>query len=442
MTAVSGTGTSVRDVPAVLVAAGRLVARHWPALLALAFLGAGLRAGAIWLAVIISDQSSFLAQIVLVFAPLGYLLPFIAMLHLCRGSLPNVIALDALPGPQATTEKRERKLVDVAVSVLVPFLAVYVSYGLLEEDRQRFLNEAAFAEFNQFNLARPPTYDYAGRLGVYAPLTVLIIVAIAWVLRFALGRIELATRFLALAFVGALVEVYYTMQVARRVTGIETGAREWVEQRRAAVHVVGWYDAAVDRLGWLARPVHNITTWVLDLAGSLDAVVVVPLAWLTVGAVVLGHKLAPPAERTPTQRFARVHPVVRGTAASLTADVRERWSAFWGGLKLLGSAGLAPMLVFGLVFLLVIRLPLLVSQLVRQLEGPVLTDTWLAFNPMERGLGTALSMALTAPLLAAALDWLIAPRLGERATPDMAVAGSGTALSGGPAAPRSPEERT
>jgi hypothetical protein len=42
--------------------------------------------------------------------------------------------------------------------------------------------------------------------------------------------------------------------------------------------------------------------------------------------------------------------------------------------------------------------------------GPVDTDTWLAFAPVERGLGLAVSMAITAPLLAAAVEWLVAPR--------------------------------
>ena len=376
---------------------------------------------------LISDHNGFLGQLVLIIAPLGYLLPVIAMLHLCRGSLPHVNALDAQPGPAATTEQRERRLVDVSVSMLVPFLAVYVSYGLLEQDRQRFLNEAAFAEFNQFNLVKPSTYDYSGRLGVYAPLTVVGIVALAWVLRFALGRIESRTRFLALAFVGALAEVFWTMQVARQLTWVQHGGLHWVERRQAAVGVVGWYDDTVAHLGWLAHPVDTVTTFLFGLVGSLDAVVVVPVAWLTVGAVVLGHKLSPPADTDRPSRFARIPAPVRKVGSSLTSDLRERWSAFWGGLKLLGTAGLVPMLVFGLVFLVAIRIPLLVSQLVRLVVGPVLTDTWLAFTPMEQALGIALSMAITAPLLAAAVDWLIAPRLLEQ-----------EAVTEEAAAPRSP----
>ena len=41
----------VRDIPSVLRSAGRLLARHWPALLTIALLGAALRSAAIWTAV-------------------------------------------------------------------------------------------------------------------------------------------------------------------------------------------------------------------------------------------------------------------------------------------------------------------------------------------------------------------------------------------------------
>lgn len=410
--------TSVRDVPRVVATAGRLFLRHWPALLSLAFLGVAVRAGSLWAAVKVSDHSAFLAQLILVVTPLGYLLPIIAMLYLCRDSLPHVGELSRQEGPEAPTERRERRLVDVTVSMLVPFLAVYVSYGLVKDDRNRFLNEATFAEFNQFSLSKTVNYDYAGRVGLYPIQVVVAIVAIAWVLRWTLGRIESTTKFLALAFVGALVEVYYTGQVAQQSLGLQSYGTGWLQSRRAITGITDRYDVVIGHLGWLGHPIDTVTTWLFDLVGSVDAVVVVPIAWLTVGAVILGHKLSAPEPRTPKRdRFASVPPRLRKIGGSLLTDVRERWSAFWGGLRLLAAAGLLPMLAFGLVFLLAIRLPVLVSQAVRFVVGPTDTNTWLAFAPMEDGLGLALSMAITAPLLAAAVDWLVAARVTEPLEP-------------------------
>ncbi|KGN41720.1 hypothetical protein [Knoellia aerolata] len=423
----------VRDIPAVLVSALRILRVHWAPFVVIACLGLAVRSGAVWLAVVVSDHNAFVAQLILVVAPLGFLLAMIAMLWMTRGALPHVAELSRREGRQATTEKRELRLVDVAVSVLVPFLAVYVSYGLLKEDLYRFTNEAAYDERNQLSLGGAPDVDFAGRLAIYDWQVVLAIVAIAWVLRYALGKVESVSRFLWLAFVGALVEVYYTSQVAQKVTAVREAGLAWVEDRRAAQLVLDRYDRVLDTLGPLANPVDTVTTWLFGLLGAVDAVVVVPLAWITVGAVVLGHQLSAPASPAarPDPRWERIPAPVRRFGGGLVADVRERWSAFWNGLRMMASAGLLPMLTFCLVFLVVIRLPWLVGQLLRRAIGPVQTDTWLAFSPMEKSVGLAITMVLTAALLAAAIDWLLGPRLGPAPTDGEAPAARGVSAEAG-----------
>lgn len=403
----------VRDIPAVLVSAWRVLRVYWAPFVVIACLGLALRSGALWVAVEVSDHNAFVAQLILVLAPLGFLLAMIAMLWMTRGALPNVAELSRREARQAPTEKREMRLVDVAVSVLVPFLAVYVSYGLLKEDLYRFTNEAAYDEFNQFTLGEPPDIDFAGRLAIYDWQVVLAIVVIAWVVRYALGRIESVTRFLWLAFAGALVEVYYTSQVAQKVADFREDGIAWVQERRASRLVLDQYDQVVTSLGPLANPVDTATTWLFGLLGAVDAVVIVPLAWLTVGAVVLGHKLSAPEAPTaqPNPRWERIPAPVRRVGGGLVADVRERWSAFWNGLRMMATAGLLPMLTFCLAFLLVIRIPWLVGQLLRLVIGPLQTDTWLAISPMEKAVGLAITMVLAAALLAAAIDWLLGPKL-------------------------------
>lgn len=414
----------VRDIPAVLVSAWRILRTYWAPFVVIACLGLALRSGALWLAVVVSDSNAFVAQLILVLAPLGFLLAMIAMLWMTRGALPNVAELSRREARQAPTERREMRLVDVAVSVLVPFLAVYVSYGLLKEDLLRFTNEAAYAEFNQFSISEDIDYDFAGRLAIYDWQVVLAIVAIAWVLRYALGRFESVTRFLWLAFVGALVEVYYTSQVAQKVANIREAGVTWVQDRRASRLVLDQYDQVVGTLGPLANPVDTATTWLFGLLGAVDAVVVVPLAWITVGAVVLGHKLSGPQAPAaqPNPRWERIPAPVRRFGGGLVADVRERWSAFWNGLRMMATAGLLPMLTFCLAFLLVLRLPWLVAQLLRLAMGPVETKTWLAFSPLEKSVGLAVTMVLTAALLAAAIDWLLGPKLGPSQADDPAPA--------------------
>lgn len=414
----------VRQVPRVLVTAGRLLVAHWPMLLTLGLLGAGLREAAVWAAIEVSKLNGTLASVVLLLAPLAYLLPLIAMLHLLRESLPHTAELARRRGPEAVTEQRERRLIDVAVSVLVPFLAIYVSYGLFEDDRDTFTNQTTLEvyfkslgdAYSGKGSVHQAEHEYLSRLGYHSLVTMLGIVAVAWVVRWALGRFERKTRFAALAIVGVLVENYWTSMIGRQTTHARERTENWVQSRRAAHFVSTRYDDVVTSLGPLAHPVRSATDWLFGLVGSLDAVVIVPMAWLTVGAVVLGHKLGEEKAEEPATEKPKPHPAV-GWIREVGADVRERWSAFWHGLKLLASAGLAPMLLFGLAFLVAIRIPALVSTAVRWVVGPVASGTFHAFAPIESSLGLALSMVIVAPLLAAAIDWLLEPKLAALSEP-------------------------
>jgi hypothetical protein len=394
----------VRDVPVVFLTAARLLARHWPALLTLAFLGAALRSAALWGAVELSDVQGQLGQLLLILAPIGYLLPIVAMLAICRRSLPALQAADQLDAV-APTEHRQKRLVDVAVSVLVPFLAVYESYGLLAVDIERFRNLAAYDEFNRFSLSEDLDFDYQGRLGIYPLQVALMIVAVAWVLRWSLGRVERKLHFAAIALVGALVEVYYTAQLAGQAVVVRPRSEAWLRDRVAVTWLESGYHRVTDLLGPLAGAIDLLVDGARAIAGSLDAVVVVPVAWLALGAVVLGYKLSDKGEVPEDEP---------GLARSFLRDVRERWSALRDGLRLLLSAGLAPMLLFSLMFLVVVRVPALLADAVRGVIGPREYATTVAIGPYLTGIGFALSVMLTAPLLAAAVDWLVRTRTARR----------------------------
>lgn len=400
---------SWRNLPGVARFAALLLWRHWPAMFALAFAGVAVRNGAMWAAIRISDWNSFVAQLILLVVPLGYLLPVIAMLHLSRKELPNVRELDRRAAGDG--HRRERQLLEISASVLVPFLAVYVSYELLKSDRLTFLNNAAFEEHNHFSVGYRA--DFGARLGIYSVATVLAIVAVSWVARWAVGRFEKRFTFLWLTVIGALIEVYWTGQVARNVDYGRYELLDWINDRRAAVWVTDHWDELIGKLGWFAHPIANATTWLFGVIGSLDAVIVVPIGWLTVAAIVLGHDLEPPE---PTQPAEPVKPTrwrrIRTLLLDLVADVRSRWKAFAHGLRLLASAGLVPMLTFAVLFLLVIRVPYLVSVAIRSIIGPMDTTTWLAFSPHEDAIGLSIAMVFTACLLAAATDWLLTARLG------------------------------
>ena len=144
-------GAAVRDAVAgtfAVVGAGiRLWLRHWPVLLTLALLGGAGRMAAIWGAVEASDKNNTLGVAILVLAPLASVTAIVLMLYVLRHSLPHIGSVADTEAPVNGTTGRQRRLLDVLASVLVPFLAVYASYGFLREDTDRFINSAVADEF-------------------------------------------------------------------------------------------------------------------------------------------------------------------------------------------------------------------------------------------------------------------------------------------------------
>lgn len=403
----------MRDVLGVLATAGRLLARHWPALLALSLLAAAVRNATVWAAKELSDVQGQLGQLVLVVAPLGVLVPMVAMLMICRRSLPALRAAEEVDD-LAPTEGRQLRLVDVAVSMLVPFLAVYTSLGLLEADLFRYRNAAAADTFARAFGSGEVDGTTAGRLGIYSVQVALLIVLVAWVVRWLLGRLERRVHVTALAFLGAFVELYYTVQLASQLVVLKVRGEPWLRDRVAARWVEDGYDAVVDALGPLGGAFGTAADLVQTALGSLDAVVVVPIGWMTFAAVVLGYRLVAHEQEQDPGRHAPARSRRRRAVDSFRADVRERWAALFDGLRLLVAAGLAPMLVLALLFLVVLGLPALVHPAVAAVVGPQRFSTWLAVGPYELAGGFTLSLLLTAPLLAAAVDHLIRTRAAAR----------------------------
>lgn len=419
-----------RDLGGVVAHGVRLWVRWWPVLLVLALLAVAGRYAAGWAAVNAAGVSNTLGWAVLVLAPLCMVAGIVAMLHVLRRDLPALAAIGRTRAPDDPTSGHERGLVDVLGSVFVPFLALYASYGFLADDRARFLNTAAYRAFveNGFSLTgeRPD--------GSFVDLAtgwwVLLVVGVAVVLRWAIGRWEGRSHRRALAFAGAYVEAFWLLVAATFATEQTERVWAWVETRRAVSIVLEWWLTVLDALGPIAGPVDAVVDTVAGVLGNLDDLVVIPIAWLTVGAVVYGHRLADPARprRAPLAAWQRVPAPVRRwsteAAAPVVGDVRARFTALADGLRRLAVAGLGPMLVFALAFLLATRVEEGILLLGRVVTGPQDVDTWLAFAPMLSAVATAVGLTVTVALLAAGVDRVLR---GQAAAGEPTEAGAGVA---------------
>ncbi|MFT4286284.1 hypothetical protein [Nocardioides sp.] len=417
---------ALRDVFDVLIDAGRLLLRHWPVCLTLALLGSAWRGAMLWAAVAVSDWNGIAGRSLLILAPLGFLVPFVIMLRRFQPDLPQLAAASAVSAPDDPTTRRERRLIDVATSVLVPFLAVYVSYGFLSDDIASFVNEAGSDELGQAveNIFGGASNDVDWHR-VFVPhwQVLAMIIALAWIVRFLLGKAEQRWSWIGIAVLGALVETYWTSNAATYIEKGKEQAATWLDTRVAVDSARDRYHDVVAGLGDLAHPVDTVIGWLWGILGSFDAVVVVPLAWITVAAVVVGHTLAPPPPiRHPvldrTRSWPRPIRALLSGIGQVFDDVRSRFSGLVNGLRLLGRAGLLPMLIFALAFLLALRAPYAVSWVWRLISGPEPTATFLAFSPIEVAVGEALQWVVLAALLAAAVDRLMLPGSSAAVSPD------------------------
>lgn len=420
------------DALSVIIDGVRLIWRHWPVLLTLYLFGAAGRGAVLWGAVAVSKHHSTLAGFMLPFAPLCSLTALILMLRAVSGSLRSA----AFEVDDAQGRRTDSRLALLA-GTLIPFLTVYAAQGYLKDDLQRFVNEATYSEL--FGNAGAFYGEKADTdRAIMATGTLLAgIVIVALVLRYLLNRFDLPEKSRPVAFVAAYVEVLWLFMLAGAFTNYKDTAWDWVKSRT----FVGWcgdrWSWFTNALGPIGRPVDDAVQWAWSVFGEVNAIVVIPIAWLTVGAVVYGRQLAAP-ERVRTsdptrwqQRVARVPAPVRRIGHEATSDMRRRFTSLGGGLRLLALGGLVPMMLFCLVFYFARETQVAVSELVRLLVGPQQRDTALAFFPHRDLISTAAYTLVLVGLLAAAVDRILVRRDQREAEETAAAASSASSASSG-----------
>ncbi|MEQ4303087.1 hypothetical protein ABNF97_17115 [Plantactinospora sp. B6F1] len=417
---------------AVLGNSLRLLVRHWPVLFALYFAGAAARELVVLGAVQVSRINGVLGLLVAVLGPIATLTALVLMLRILRPSLPWLSAVPTEPAAPVRTQRaapvgsqpaedgtvrppHRRSLLDHLGSALVPFLAVYASWGYLQED----LTDYLYRVFVDTYLADAAIFTDPGRVAENAdrriPLgltgTIMAVVAVAVVLRWLLGRWQERSRMGWLGIPGAYVEIIWISVVAATIAQAQDPLLQWLRERRVVVWLLDSWHALVDQLGPLSEPVRAAGAFLVGAAGSVQVAIVVPLAWLTVGAVVYGHQLTPPpptetdlAERAARRWRALPRPL-RAIGTNLGADLRERFTPMVHGVRLMVRAGLAPMLLFCLAFLL--------AQTAREwlweaerliIGGQDLQSVWIPLSGQLGLLNDAVGTVLLACLLGAAVD--------------------------------------
>lgn len=399
--------TAFTDTFAVVRSALRLLWRHWPVLLALALAGFLARQGFLALAVWASELHAVVGLLVFALVPLSMLIALMLMMRVVRASLPD---------PDPTSDEARPSVFRHFASVLVPFLAVYAAYDYFHEDRITYVYEIlmdeSFANADAIN--NPDAVDIDSRLPFQLNTIMLAIAGAAFLLRWSLGRLAKSRSHPALGFGRGYLEATWLTLGTVIVTGLGEQVFGWVEQRRMVAWVIEVKDALVAQLGPLGPAADRVLIWLGDMLSSVEAVIVVPIAWLTIGCVVYGHHLVSPANADPVavekarRRWERLPPAAQTLLTPMRNDTRDRFGPMVRGLRVLRHAGLPTMLLFCLAFVVAESVPLWLWEFERLLIGPRdLGQVWMPLSGPLSTFNYAVQAVLLICLVTAAVDYVL-----------------------------------
>ena len=410
---------------AILTATGRVLWRHWPALLAWFLGGMLVRHLLIVLAGLVGGFTATGGLLLLPLAVLARLIGFVGMFLVVRDGLRSLQALAPLP---VDPRERRRDFLDALLISVLPFFAIYTAQNELRGDVIEYTERALDVRIGQIFAQAVDTGDAESSetvlsLGLNVWTVLIIVLALAG--RWAWSRWgSRLPRVLALAALYCeVVWVFFSLLLVSRLLDDATawvGSRavtQWLSDLRS------WASTQLVPLDWLLSAVQ----WLWTDGGR---VLVEPLAWLLVAGVVYGQAIAAEQVRVENRILARarstvgrVPSAVRQRAARLTSGIQERVEPFRHALSLIWHAG--PILIGGYIFFYAVARsldPLLQLGIVHVL-GPHDIAFWSATSVLLALVPQVLAEPVRIALVAGAYDTMLArPR--ERAVADGAAQGS------------------
>ena len=384
----------LRDATAVLRTALVVLRRHWPLLFSLSFAGLAARGLVQDAAVRLAHHNSVLGLLVFILIPVTTLIALVLMIWKIRPSLPSITRLSR------SNAGGSRRTLDLVGSVLLPFLAVYASYGYLQADRTDFNYETW-------------DYDRTGTSAVPSTVTttLVIVVVVAVGLRALMSRWGPLKNREWLGIVRAYLEIVWLGILASLIGPLKSAAESWLNDRR----VVHGGVVTADRLG---GPVERVLGWASELLGSVDTVILVPIAWLAVGAVIYGSAIDPEPGvvaakllRRAARKWARLPKIFRRPIAATRASLDESFGELADGMRVLFRTGLASMLLFCLMFLVTQTTGTWLFMLEKHMIGPHdINNFWIPISYPLGVLNDGIQLVLLVCLLGAAVDRVLRPK--------------------------------
>ena len=423
----------------------RLVAAHWPALLAWYLAGWLARYLIIELASYFGATSALIGLLILPLAALARLGSFIAMFLVLRPSMPAFQELRRLGRGTEEPDGAEtgrRRVTEIVLTSILPFFTFYAAWQFLSVDVQQYAT-GSLQNINPFQTG----VDRSGavlnvRLDVWSVGVIVVAFAGRTLLKRYRPKLPAWTSVVAVycEAVWIYIALYFINSYVAQFTGWIQGraAVQWYESARAAalevVHPIGVAWGAIE--------------WAIDRTGGL---VLLPLAWLTLAGIVYGRALAAPkiAYRPKNVYYTGARKRIDGLPGQLRRRLAELGDGVTGRFKpivsaflLIWRAGAAPMGLFVLGYTVIEAASSWLLLAGVRLIGPHDLDSWwMPFDDILVFVVGVIVEPLRLCLIAAAYDFCLR-RLEERrdaadaaAAEAEAEAGAGTGTGSGAPAP-------
>jgi len=357
----------------ILTTAGRVLARHWPALLAWYLGGVGVHYLVVQIAGFIGAYTATVGFLVLPLAILARLISIVAMFLVVRDGLRDLQQVAPLPESPAD---RRRTFLSALLAGILPFFAVYWAQGLLNEDviayslRALDVRKSIIAVAVLENGETVSSDDTVQNLPLSVWTVAIIVLAFAGRWAWSKWSAKLAAWLSPVAVYFEVVWVFFSVLV---IGDVVDAVKTWVDGRV----VIAVLDDLRQRILDAVAPLRWLTDavgWVLSEAGP---VLLAPLAWLTIAGIVFGQAIVAEKLRVEGELVSRFrehagaipNPLVR-RLKDLGQELGARFRPIGRALLLMWRAGPVLVASYALVYVVVKALESYLSLGLTRLIGP------------------------------------------------------------------------
>ncbi len=323
---------------AIPALAGRLLWRHWPALLALFFAQRLAYDVLLMAGVVLAEQGVLLSYAAVALLIVTQLVGVIAMFLVLRPSMPAMQSPAGLPALPT-----QRAWLDVLAVALLPFFAYYATWGLLDGVKRDFiLTYQGWVSFER----REPLQDILALRGLWVAL------ALSWALRHVSKRRFEATRHGGWALVVAACEAYWLFVGAAVIARAWAAAHAWWQSRVVYASMTQWWENPLVGAVSLA-PAKRVVDPAWDVLATAGSAITMPLVWLAIAAIIYGIDLRRRGRfdahdaraRLVGRRYRNLHPVWKKAIGKVSGGWSGKGIPLVNAVRLVLRAGLPALLV-------------------------------------------------------------------------------------------------